>query len=42
VWTDPDGGMFTWLRLPGRVDSAALLPAALERDVAFVPGANGG
>jgi 2-aminoadipate transaminase len=39
TWTDPDGGMFTWLRLPGRVDTAALLPRALERDVAFVPGA---
>jgi DNA-binding transcriptional MocR family regulator len=39
VWSDPDGGMFTWLRLPGPVDSAALLPRALARDVAFVPGA---
>ena len=39
TWTDPDGGMFTWLRLPGPADSAALLPAALARDVAFVPGA---
>jgi DNA-binding transcriptional MocR family regulator len=38
TWTDPDGGMFTWLRLPGPVDTAALLPAALARDVAFVPG----
>jgi 2-aminoadipate transaminase len=39
TWTEPDGGMFTWLRLPGTVDTAALLPAALARDVAFVPGA---
>jgi len=39
TWTDPDGGMFTWLRLPGPVDTAALLPGALARDVAFVPGA---
>ncbi|HEX9999274.1 MAG TPA: PLP-dependent aminotransferase family protein [Actinoplanes sp.] len=39
TWTDPDGGMFTWLRLPGGVDTATLLPRALERDVAFVPGA---
>jgi DNA-binding transcriptional MocR family regulator len=38
-WTDPDGGMFIWLRLPGRVDSAAVLRAALRRQVAFVPGA---
>ncbi|WP_433384285.1 PLP-dependent aminotransferase family protein [Actinoplanes sp. CA-142083] len=39
TWTDPDGGMFTWLRLPGPVDTASLLPAALANDVAFVPGA---
>ncbi|GAB7190097.1 PLP-dependent aminotransferase family protein [Kineococcus sp. NUM-3379] len=38
-WTDPDGGMFTWLSLPGGVDTAELLRRALERDVAFVPGA---
>ncbi|GIH02468.1 aminotransferase [Rhizocola hellebori] len=38
-WTDPDGGMFTWLRLPAGSDSAALLPKALQRNVAFVPGA---
>nr|WP_257570882.1 PLP-dependent aminotransferase family protein [Streptomyces sp. NP160] len=38
-WTDPDGGMFVWARLPGGVDTATLLPAALEHDVAFVPGA---
>lgn len=39
TWTDPDGGMFTWLRLPAGSDSSALLPAALKHDVAFVPGA---
>jgi DNA-binding transcriptional MocR family regulator len=39
TWTDPDGGMFTWLRLPGAVDAATLLPGALAKDVAFVPGA---
>jgi 2-aminoadipate transaminase len=39
TWTDPAGGMFVWARLPGGVDAAALLPAALEHDVAFVPGA---
>ena len=38
-WTDPDGGMFTWVTLPGGVDTADLLRRALERDVAFVPGA---
>jgi 2-aminoadipate transaminase len=39
TWTDPDGGMFVWLRLPGDVDSAVLLKEALSHDVAFVPGA---
>lgn len=39
TWTDPDGGMFVWARLPGGADTATLLPAALEHDVAFVPGA---
>jgi 2-aminoadipate transaminase len=38
-WTDPDGGMFVWVRLPGDVDTAELLPTALRHDVAFVPGA---
>lgn len=38
-WSDPDGGMFVWVRLPGNVDTASLLPRALEQDVAFVPGA---
>ncbi|GGU62079.1 aminotransferase-like domain-containing protein [Lentzea flava] len=39
TWSDPDGGMFVWLRLPGDVDSAVLLKEALRHDVAFVPGA---
>lgn len=38
-WTDPDGGMFVWARLPGGVDTAELLERALQADVAFVPGA---
>jgi 2-aminoadipate transaminase len=39
TWTDPDGGMFVWARLPGDVDTADLLRTALRHDVAFVPGA---
>src|SRR3954451_10611406 len=38
-WTDPDGGMFVWARLPGAIDTAQLLGPALHADVAFVPGA---
>lgn len=35
----PAGGMFLWLRLPEGMDAASLLPRAVERKVAFVPGA---
>jgi 2-aminoadipate transaminase len=35
----PDGGMFVWARLPDSWDAGALLARALERDVAYVPGA---
>lgn len=35
----PQGGMFVWARLPEGHDAQALLGAALEHDVAFVPGA---
>lgn len=37
-WNTPRGGMFLWLRLPKELDSAALLPKALENGVAYVPG----
>lgn len=38
TWTKPDGGMFIWVRLPKHIDSMALSSAALEQNVAFVPG----
>lgn len=38
-WNRPAGGMFIWLRLPTGMDSAALLPQAVARGVAYVPGA---
>lgn len=38
TWSRPEGGMFTWVRLPDGVDAAARLPVALEHGVAFVPG----
>jgi len=38
-WQVPGGGMFFWVELPGDVDAEALLPRAVERGVAFVPGA---
>jgi DNA-binding transcriptional MocR family regulator len=40
TWTRPEGGMFVWVTLPGPIDTAALLPRAVdEARVAFVPGA---
>ncbi|MFI5564205.1 PLP-dependent aminotransferase family protein [Amycolatopsis japonica] len=38
TWTDPDGGMFVWVTLPGSADTDRLLPEALRHDVAYVPG----
>lgn len=37
-WTRPEGGMFTWLQLPGGLRAADLFDAALAAQVAFVPG----
>ncbi len=38
TWNTPDGGMFLWLKLPHGMNAAHLLPKAVERNVAFVPG----
>lgn len=38
-WNVPAGGMFFWVELPEGIDAIALLPKAVERGVAFVPGA---
>ena len=39
TWSHPAGGMFLWVRLPEGLSSIDLLPKAVERNVAFVPGA---
>ena len=39
TWSRPDGGMFLWARLPAGMNAIELLPEAVERNVAFVPGA---
>ena len=39
TWNTPDGGMFLWLKLPHGMNAADLLPKAVARNVAFVPGA---
>ena len=38
-WTRPVGGMFLWVQLPEGMDAQKLLPLAVERGMAFVPGA---
>ncbi|OPF64649.1 MULTISPECIES: PLP-dependent aminotransferase family protein [Hydrogenophaga] len=38
-WNSPVGGMFLWARLPEGVDAVDLLPKAVDKGVAFVPGA---
>ncbi|HJV61321.1 MAG TPA: PLP-dependent aminotransferase family protein [Albitalea sp.] len=38
-WSVPVGGMFFWVELPDGIDAMALLPHAVERGMAFVPGA---
>ena len=37
-WNTPDGGMFLWARLPEGVHAVDLLPKAVDKGVAFVPG----
>ncbi len=45
-FTDPDGGLFTWVELPDYVNTRDLAAKALDMGVAFVPGSgfypNGG
>ncbi|MEZ5644816.1 MAG: PLP-dependent aminotransferase family protein [Burkholderiaceae bacterium] len=38
-WNSPDGGMFLWARLPEGLNAVDLLPRAVDKGVAFVPGA---
>ena len=39
VWNKPVGGMFLWARLPHGMHAVDLLPKAVDKGVAFVPGA---
>jgi len=38
-WNRPAGGMFLWVQLPEAMSAVDLLPRAVERGMAFVPGA---
>ncbi len=39
LWNTPDGGMFLWVKLPQGMNAVDLLPQAVDRNVAYVPGA---
>jgi len=39
TWNRPAGGMFLWAQLPKGMDAVQLLPHAVDKNVAFVPGA---
>jgi 2-aminoadipate transaminase len=34
----PDGGLFTWVELPGNIDTSAMLKQAVAQKVAYMPG----
>jgi 2-aminoadipate transaminase len=39
-WTKPEGGMFLWGIMPEWMDAAEVFKIAIQRKVAFVPGAS--
>jgi len=38
-WTHPKGGLFLWVTLPTHLDAKVIFDDALDKNVAFVPGA---
>lgn len=38
TWTVPDGGFYTWVRMPEGLDAREMLPRAVTARVAYVPG----
>jgi 2-aminoadipate transaminase len=38
TWTEPEGGLFLWVKLPAEISASELLPKALKAGVAYVPG----
>jgi 2-aminoadipate transaminase len=38
-WTRPQGGLFTWVTLPKQIDTWEMFPKALDKKVAYIPGA---
>jgi len=40
TWTEPEGGLFVWMRLPEGIDASEMLEDAIEHKVAYVPGSS--
>jgi len=40
TWTEPQGGLFLFVTLPGAIDSDTILKKAIEKNVAFVSGSS--
>jgi 2-aminoadipate transaminase len=38
TWTEPEGGLFLWVKLPAGLSASKLLPIALKAEFAYVPG----
>jgi len=38
TWTEPEGGLFVWMRLPEGIDTTDMLQEAIKHKVAYVPG----
>ena len=38
TWTEPEGGLFVWMRLPEGIDTTDMLQEAIKHNVAYVPG----
>ena len=38
-WSKPAGGVFVWVSLPEQLDATAMFHPAIERKVAYIPGA---
>jgi len=39
-WTNPDGGLFIFVWMPEGIDTTEMLSSAIEKKVAYVPGAS--
>jgi len=37
-WTDPQGGLFVWVKVPESIDTTAMFPEAISAKVAYVVG----